>query len=69
MKDDFKQIKRSKASQSGRKSFGEEWSKETYTGRAFKGAMDAFISAKEHLSEPAYRPGKGDKLTTKKKDY
>lgn len=56
MADDFKQIKRSKASQDGRKTFGAEWADKTYTGAAVKAVID-------HMMEPAYRPGKGDRLT------
>lgn len=37
--------------------FSEDWANKTYTGRAVKAVVD-------YMKEPAYRPGKGDRLTT-----
>lgn len=45
MTDDFKQIKRSKASQKDRKSFGGEWMEKTYTGAAIKAVGQGMGSA------------------------
>lgn len=46
------------------KSFADDWAKNTYTGRAVAGAVRMGKQISEHLMEPAYRPGKGDRLTT-----